>query len=115
MQKTWGSSLIMRVGVWAAGLAAFVCVLTAPVTAASAAELSPTLKAKSALSSGGKTIHTRRKARVASERPSLAQKQGLRATDDALELKSSAALVIDQDTDEVLFSKNAEAVLPIAS
>ena len=34
---------------------------------------------------------------------------------DALDLKSSAALVLDQDTNEVLFSKNSEAVLPIAS
>ena len=33
----------------------------------------------------------------------------------SLELKSSVALVIDQDTDEVLFSKNSQAVLPIAS
>jgi D-alanyl-D-alanine endopeptidase (penicillin-binding protein 7) len=32
-----------------------------------------------------------------------------------LDLKSSAALVIDQDTSEVLFSKNDKAVLPIAS
>ena len=34
---------------------------------------------------------------------------------DALDLKSSVALVIDQDTHEVLFSKNDQAVLPIAS
>jgi D-alanyl-D-alanine carboxypeptidase len=27
-------------------------------------------------------------------------------TDDPLDLKSSVALVVDQDTDEVLFSKN---------
>jgi D-alanyl-D-alanine endopeptidase (penicillin-binding protein 7) len=40
---------------------------------------------------------------------------GLRATDDELDLKSSVALVVDQDTDEVLFSKNPSAVLPIAS
>jgi D-alanyl-D-alanine endopeptidase (penicillin-binding protein 7) len=32
-----------------------------------------------------------------------------------LALKSSAALVLDQDSGEVLFSKNSEAVLPIAS
>jgi len=30
-------------------------------------------------------------------------------------LKSSVALVLDQDTNEVLFAKNSEAVLPIAS
>ncbi len=47
--------------------------------------------------------------------PSLGHLTGLQATQDALDLKSSVALVIDQDTDEVLFSKNASAVLPIAS
>jgi len=100
--------------VWAAGVAAFVCALAAPATAATAAEPQPVVKSKSSASSGGKAIPSRRKARL-SDRPSLAQKQGLRATEDALDLKSSAALVVDQDTDEVLFSKNAEAVLPIAS
>ena len=30
-------------------------------------------------------------------------------------LKSNVALVVDQDTSQVLFSKNPEAVLPIAS
>ena len=34
---------------------------------------------------------------------------------DPLELKSSVALVIDQDTQEVLLNKNGQAVLPIAS
>src|SRR5690606_1516563 len=32
-----------------------------------------------------------------------------------LDLKSSVALVMDQDTNEVVFAKNSEAVLPIAS
>jgi D-alanyl-D-alanine endopeptidase (penicillin-binding protein 7) len=40
---------------------------------------------------------------------------GLQRADDALALKSSVALVVDQDTNEILFSKNPEAVLPIAS
>lgn len=48
-------------------------------------------------------------------RPSFGQMYGLHATDDELDLNSSVALVVDQDTDEVLFSKNPEAVLPIAS
>ncbi len=48
-------------------------------------------------------------------RPSFGQINGLRATEDELALKSSVALVVDQDTDEVLFSKNSHAVLPIAS
>jgi D-alanyl-D-alanine endopeptidase (penicillin-binding protein 7) len=48
-------------------------------------------------------------------RQSFGQLAGLHSTEDALDLKSSVALVIDQDTHEVLFSKNEQAVLPIAS
>jgi D-alanyl-D-alanine endopeptidase (penicillin-binding protein 7) len=48
-------------------------------------------------------------------RPSIGKLAGLHATDDPLDLKSSVALVVDQDTDQVLFSKNPQAVLPIAS
>jgi len=83
--------------------------------AADAASTRPVVKSKVTAYSGGAVASTRRKARVVAERPSNAQKLGLRGTEDALDLKSSVALVIDQDTDEVLLSKNAEAVLPIAS
>jgi D-alanyl-D-alanine endopeptidase (penicillin-binding protein 7) len=48
-------------------------------------------------------------------RASFGQLAGLRATTDALDLHSSVALVIDQDTNEVLYRKNDHAVLPIAS
>lgn len=48
-------------------------------------------------------------------RPSMGETLGLRGNDDPLELNSSVALVIDQQTNEVLFSKNDSAVLPIAS
>jgi D-alanyl-D-alanine endopeptidase (penicillin-binding protein 7) len=48
-------------------------------------------------------------------RPSFGQLYGLHKTPDALDLKSSVALVMDSDTNEVLFSKNPQAVLPIAS
>jgi D-alanyl-D-alanine endopeptidase (penicillin-binding protein 7) len=48
-------------------------------------------------------------------RPSFGQMAGLHAVSDPLALRSSVALVIDQDTREVLFSKNDLAVLPIAS
>jgi D-alanyl-D-alanine endopeptidase (penicillin-binding protein 7) len=47
--------------------------------------------------------------------PSFGEMAGLRQTEDELDLNSSVALVVDQDTDEVLFAKNADAVLPIAS
>jgi serine-type D-Ala-D-Ala endopeptidase (penicillin-binding protein 7) len=52
---------------------------------------------------------------VVRARPSYGQLAGLHAVQDQLDLKSSAALVIDQETSEVLFSKNDSAVLPIAS
>jgi len=48
-------------------------------------------------------------------RPSIGQTYGLHQTPDPLDLKSSVALVLDRNTNEVLFSKNAQAVLPIAS
>ena len=68
----------------------------------------------------GKTVvavQRRSVVRVAEAPPRLSfgQMAGLHTTEDALDLKSSAALVIDQDTREVLFSKNDHAVLPIAS
>jgi D-alanyl-D-alanine endopeptidase (penicillin-binding protein 7) len=56
-----------------------------------------------------------RSSRIPQQRLSQGQRLGLRATPDPLALRSSVALVIDQDTDEVLFSKNDTAVLPIAS
>jgi len=59
----------------------------------------------------------RRVSMVAAEpaKPSFGQAMGLHGGADPLDLKSSVALVIDQDTNEVLFSKNPGAVLPIAS
>nr|WP_316644634.1 D-alanyl-D-alanine endopeptidase [uncultured Roseateles sp.] len=52
---------------------------------------------------------------IAPAKPSFGQLAGLHADQDELALKSSVALVLDQDTNEVLFSKNPQAVLPIAS
>ncbi len=70
---------------------------------------------KLAVASTGST----RAKRAASERkplrPSEGQLAGLNRAGDPLELKSSVALVVNQDTDEVLFEKNTHAVLPIAS
>lgn len=47
--------------------------------------------------------------------PSFGQQLGLHAADDPLDLRSGAVLVLDQETNEVLLSKNQNAVLPIAS
>lgn len=56
-----------------------------------------------------------RKTAVVAARPSFGQLAGLHAVNDPLDLRSSVALVIDQDTQEVLLRKNDQAVLPIAS
>jgi D-alanyl-D-alanine endopeptidase (penicillin-binding protein 7) len=53
--------------------------------------------------------------RLEPPRPSLGQVLGLHAAADPLDLKSSVAFVVDQETGEVLLEKNAQAVLPVAS
>ncbi|PWF55455.1 D-alanyl-D-alanine endopeptidase [Massilia glaciei] len=45
----------------------------------------------------------------------MGDRAGLNLTRDPLDLKSSAALVLDQASSEVLFEKNANIALPIAS
>ncbi len=49
------------------------------------------------------------------QRPTIGRALGLHSTPDKLDLRSSVALVSDSVTGEVLFEKNALAVLPIAS
>ena len=60
-------------------------------------------------------VSSREPVRAVAHRPSHGELAGLRNHSDPLELKSSVALVVDQDTHEVLLSKNDLAVLPIAS
>ena len=61
-------------------------------------------------------VHARRSAiKPIPTRPSFGQIAGLHGTPDELDLRSSVAYVVDQDTNEVLLSKNDQAVLPIAS
>lgn len=55
------------------------------------------------------------KRQVVAARPSHGQLAGLQSTTSLLPLKSNVALVIDQETREVLLNKNGQAVLPIAS
>ncbi|MBV5294696.1 MAG: D-alanyl-D-alanine endopeptidase [Curvibacter lanceolatus] len=56
-----------------------------------------------------------RTAAVVPAKASFGQMAGLHGSSDPLALRSSVALVVDQDTHEVLLSKNDQAVLPIAS
>ncbi len=107
------------------------CALALPATASAAKQT----VAKKKVHAAGKALPTARvkqrvvlrngkrvvlrhaliKVRYEPARPSVGQLTGLHNIADSLDLKSSVALVVDQDTDEVLFSKNAQAVLPIAS
>jgi len=101
----------------------FTALATTPMAGMAAKSASNTAAKPAAKSSGTKSSRTakanrssRRTAAPASpSRPSFGQIQGLHGSDDPLDLKSSVALVIDQDTQQVLFSKNPQAVLPIAS
>jgi len=103
---------------------ALVALMTGLCLPAVAAELGTQTvvkkKARSAAKPGAVVVRARHVRRAASvvripARPSFGEISGLHSTPDALDLKSSVALVLDQDTDEVLFSKNSQAVLPIAS
>jgi len=83
--------------------------------------LKPAAVAHKSIRAGKSTRGAKRAAALAAlrhiepARPSFGQMQGLHGGADPLDLKSSVALVVDQDTSEVLFSKNSSAVLPIAS
>lgn len=99
---------------------AAVFALTAALCFTTPAEAAPKRKptAKSASSpvrASARHLKRVRSVVVVPARPSFGQLAGLHASPDALDLKSGVAFVVDQETDEVLFSKNSEAVLPIAS
>lgn len=53
--------------------------------------------------------------KVVWRRPTFGQQAGLHRVYDPLNLKSSSVLIRDVDTGEILFQKNADEVLPIAS
>jgi serine-type D-Ala-D-Ala endopeptidase (penicillin-binding protein 7) len=102
---------LARLAPW---LLALVALVVLPLEAQSKPRTSKTqvvVKKKSST----KAVRTRAAVRVEPARPSFGQIYGLHGAGDALALKSSVALVLDQDTNEVLFSKNPKAVLPIAS
>ena len=113
------------------GLVALSAVFSSPFAAAASAKsvvvkkshATKVASSKKAVSTSPRksarfTATTRRKSivyAIIAAKPSFGQMAGLHAQHDSLDLKSSVALVIDQDTREVLFSKNDHAVLPIAS
>ncbi|HEU4460314.1 MAG TPA: D-alanyl-D-alanine endopeptidase [Methylibium sp.] len=115
---------VQGVQAWVWGLAIALLAVTFSVSEARAASQGKNEPRRAAkLESAGATKAKARakprrsagKRRVVIVQPSFGEIQGLRATDDPLDLRSSVALVVDQDTNEVLLEKNAEVVLPIAS
>ncbi|MBC7995615.1 MAG: D-alanyl-D-alanine endopeptidase [Rhizobacter sp.] len=109
------------------GLLALTIAVCLPLSAGAAAKpakkrvavvfKAPSVKSKAVVVRTSKIKRTslRTRARAVPERPSFGQVYGLHSAADPLDLKSSVALVMDQETNEVLFSKNSKAVLPIAS
>jgi len=99
-----------------------VCAM--PFTAASAKEQATPSKRKAVSLTKTSKVMVRgaslrqaslRTVRFESTKPSFGHMYGLHGADNPLDLKSSVALVMDQDTNEILVNKNSQAVLPIAS
>lgn len=105
---------MIRTGLgWGLTIVLAVAALALPAEATAAPKKS--VKKKATVSSKASAASTRARRHWVPAVPSLGHASGLQATNDPLDLKSSVALVMDQETDEVLFSKNSHAVLPIAS
>ena len=134
MSKKFLNSALKIVGLFALSAALFVPAASAATARSSAKRAIAKAPHAAKSTSAKKIVSSRRNARfeslarrpIASRRhsivyafvpavPSFGQIAGLHGAQDPLDLKSSVALVIDQETREVLFSKNDHAVLPIAS
>jgi len=96
-------------------LAALPGAATAADTTQSKATRTPAKTANAPTRKVRSVVLRKAAAPVISAVPTFGQVAGLHQVDDPLSLKSSVAYVLDQDTNEVLFSKNPQAVLPIAS
>ena len=100
--------------------ALFTCgvFVNAPVLAANKDKQSKTTKVVIKSVKKSKSVRvtvTRPTEPVVAARPSLASALGMRGQHDDLSLKSSVAMVVNQDTKEVYFEKNSSVSLPIAS
>lgn len=107
-------SLIATVALVVLGVSSAATAQTASTKPKAASQAAAKPAAKKATSSKAAPKRNVRRASVPA-RPSEGQLAGLHKVDDPLDLRSSVALVVDQDTEEVLFQKNPDAVLPIAS
>jgi len=109
----------LRASISVAALALAVLSWTAPLPASAATSATNTQASgtsKKASSAQSKPKKVKKAKAVKAPAPmSVGQRLGLRDTPDALALRSSVALVADQDSGEILVAKNIDAVLPIAS
>lgn len=100
-------------------LVAAICVLFMAMSATAATKAGHKAvgvkKSAKAVVKAKPQVKSTKRIRTIAHKPSFGQVAGLHGSADALALKSSVALVIDQDTNEVLYRKNDQAVLPIAS
>ncbi len=122
-------NLIFKRSLQLVGLLTFSAALILPSAEAATAKRQVVKKSHAAKVVSKKVVSSRKSARFVAKtkrksvimmaatppRLSFGQIAGLHSAQDPLDLKSSVALVIDQDTQEVLFSKNDHAILPIAS
>jgi len=105
----------IQVPIYALALALSAVAFTPVATAKTSHAVTKSSSAKVKASTKNKKASKKKRVRMAPPKPSFGQISGLHRSDDELSLRSSVAYVIDQDTQEVLFSKNDNAVLPIAS
>jgi D-alanyl-D-alanine endopeptidase (penicillin-binding protein 7) len=101
--------------VWVIGLAVGLLALTAPPADAGSKARGSVAAPSASKASPVKRSRAIRVRKIVPARPSMGQLIGLHASDDPLDLKSGVALVLDEDTNEVLLAKNTQTVLPIAS
>jgi serine-type D-Ala-D-Ala endopeptidase (penicillin-binding protein 7) len=113
------ASILFVIGLMAASAVASAEVTsTKPKAQATVAKAKSANRVKGTIPAGAVKAKSKSKTRIVERaplRPSEGQLAGLTHADDPLNLKSHVVLVVDQDTDEVLFEKNTHAVLPIAS
>lgn len=114
---------------WVCSLSLLTCLAWSPLSVSHAATTQPLVSkvnAKKGFASKPKKVYSAQKRHLQTSKahkravvmaitPSYGQIAGLQGTQDNLKLRSSVALVVDQQTNEVLYSKNDNAVLPIAS
>lgn len=119
LQRFWRASLVLLVAAcWLAAWPAHAAGKRAGKSASSVRVIKTSLAAPAIGPRSSVARHRARAIRAAwvpPPRPTIGQSIGLHAIEDPLDLSASVALVVDQQSGEVLYQKNPNAILPIAS